>query len=99
MLRLMASIEFPAAGGRSLPVYSGYRPQFFFRGEHWECRSIDFASEGAVSPGDNVAATVSLSEYASEHLSATLAAGDVFQLKQGSRTVANGSMNAIEQSP
>ena len=96
MASLRVSITFLATGGRQGPVSSGYRPQLFFGGEDWECRRIDFLPDRTISPGESTAARIVLSDYAASALAGRMQVGDSFQLREGSRAVADGLLIETE---
>jgi elongation factor Tu len=80
----------PEEGGRDLPFYKGYRPQFFFRTTD-VTGTIDLA-EGvdSVMPGDNVKLKVVLIAPIA------LEQGSRFAIRQGNRTVGMGVVTSLE---
>jgi elongation factor Tu len=81
-------------GGRSGPIFSGYRPQFYFEGEDFECRKIDMAPK-PVFPGETAEVRITLSEYATATLTGRVNPGDNFELHEGKKSVASGVVTGI----
>jgi elongation factor Tu len=78
-------------GGRHSPLFSGYRPQFYFRttdvtGAVRLAEGIEMAM-----PGDNVAVTV---ELLADHPIA-MDEGLRFAIREGGRTVGSGAVTKI----
>jgi elongation factor Tu len=92
-LSFPAGLEFVATadGGRRTPVWSGYRPQFFFDGDDYDCEVV-FATSNAVNPGDTASAQITLSKNASKMLAGKVKPAASFSLREGSRVVARGSI-------
>ena len=84
-----------AEGGRKTSVTSGYRPQFFFAQADWECTHIDFGDGTEVKPGEAADATITLSDHASGKLAGKLHLGARFELREGAKTVARGSITRL----
>jgi hypothetical protein len=99
MVVLRARVEFLPSRCQLAPGYGNFRTRFFFRGQEWDCRSIEFEDRGCFYPHDVVDATISLSEYASEHLNVNLDDDDWFLLVWGKYESAIGLVTAIEHSP
>ncbi len=82
-------------GGRSHPVFQGYRPQFYYDDRDWiaECRFPEIDELGQVNLGDTVQASVwFMSPQA--HVG-KLYAGKEFLLREGARTVARGTVTKL----
>jgi translation elongation factor EF-Tu-like GTPase len=80
------------AGGRKGPVFTGYRPQFFYDGHDWDSLHT-YPGVTQVNPGDTVRAFLAFaSPY--EHLG-RLTVGTVFLVREGPRTIAYGKVTAV----
>ncbi len=78
------------AGGRRTPILSGYRPQFYFDGEDYECRSVEIIPERSLSPGETANVRIRLSEFARAALRDRVEPGMTFELHEGRTSVASG---------
>ncbi|MGW1716903.1 elongation factor Tu [Streptomyces sp. NPDC002156] len=76
-------------GGRSTPVSTGYRPQFYIRTAD-VVGDVDLGSVGVARPGETVAVTVELGREV------PLEAGLGFAIREGGRTVGAGTVTAVE---
>ncbi|GAA4088308.1 elongation factor Tu [Streptomyces shaanxiensis] len=76
-------------GGRSTPVSSGYRPQFYIRTAD-VVGDIDLGEAGVARPGETVAMTVELGREV------PLEPGLGFAIREGGRTVGAGTVTAVE---
>ncbi|MFF3380468.1 elongation factor Tu [Streptomyces sp. NPDC002680] len=76
-------------GGRSTPVSTGYRPQFYIRTAD-VVGDVDLGSLGVARPGETVAVTVELGREV------PLEAGLGFAIREGGRTVGAGTVTAVE---
>jgi elongation factor Tu len=83
-------------GGRSTPIFTGYRPQFFFEGKDYESGCIDLLSERAAWPGDTVEVRIHLSDYARTALNGAVKPGMTFELHEGAKNVAGGIVTNVE---
>jgi elongation factor Tu len=94
---IFATITFVSAndGGRSTPIASGYRPQFFFEGEDFECRSIEVLPDRWVLPGETAHVKITLSEYATDALGRRLKLGKTFELREGHKSIAAGVVTGL----
>ncbi|MFJ8717514.1 elongation factor Tu [Streptomyces violaceus] len=76
-------------GGRTTPVSSGYRPQFYIRTAD-VVGDVDLGEVGVARPGDTVAMTVELGREV------PLEAGLGFAIREGGRTVGAGTVTAVD---
>lgn len=76
-------------GGRSTPVSTGYRPQFYIRTAD-VVGDVDLGPVGVARPGETVAVTVELGREV------PLEAGLGFAIREGGRTVGAGTVTAVE---
>ncbi len=77
-----------AEGGRSTPVATGYRPQFYLRTADVPGR-IDLGEESLALPGETVTVTVELGKPVA------LETGLGFAIREGGRTVGGGHITAL----
>jgi elongation factor Tu len=79
-------------GGRSTPVFNGYRPQFYYNGRDWDA-SHTYPETGIANPGDTVrTCLVFMSPQA--HLG-QVSEGMEFILREGTRTVGRGIVTKV----
>ncbi|MDH6623309.1 elongation factor Tu [Streptomyces sp. LBL] len=76
-------------GGRSTPVATGYRPQFYIRTAD-VVGSVDLGEIAVARPGEKVAMTVELGREV------PLEPGLGFAIREGGRTVGAGTVTAVE---
>ncbi|MFD4263023.1 elongation factor Tu [Streptomyces sp. NPDC058534] len=76
-------------GGRSTPVATGYRPQFYIRTAD-VVGDVDLGEVAVARPGDTVAMTVELGR------DVPLETGLGFAIREGGRTVGAGTVTAVE---
>ncbi|MDX3572909.1 elongation factor Tu [Streptomyces sp. ID05-47C] len=76
-------------GGRSTPVSTGYRPQFYIRTAD-VVGDVDLGEVAVARPGDTVTMTVELGREM------PLEPGLGFAVREGGRTVAAGTVTAVE---
>ncbi|MEU0118120.1 elongation factor Tu [Streptomyces bobili] len=76
-------------GGRSTPVSTGYRPQFYIRTAD-VVGDVDLGDVAVARPGDTVTMTVELGREM------PLEPGLGFAVREGGRTVAAGTVTAVE---
>ncbi|MFE7271080.1 elongation factor Tu [Streptomyces sp. NPDC057623] len=76
-------------GGRSTPVSSGYRPQFYIRTAD-VVGDVDLGEAGVARPGETVTMTVELGREV------PLEPGLGFAIREGGRTVGAGTVTAVE---
>jgi hypothetical protein len=74
-------------GGRSAPVRTGYRPQFYYAGHDWDAVH-EYPDHDSVLPGQEVRAFVAFLSPA-EHLDKVVP-GLIFEIREGTRVVARG---------
>jgi translation elongation factor EF-Tu-like GTPase len=102
VLVLEAFVEFTLTiyGGRRYPVMSGYKPQFYFNEQYYDC-VVNFPDSTVVFQGDHVWAVIALSPLASDLLYCRLGPGEEFELREGKRVVARGTvkLNPTTQKP
>ncbi|MGW9073208.1 elongation factor Tu [Streptomyces yangpuensis] len=75
-------------GGRTTPVASGYRPQFYIRTAD-VVGDVDLGVAGVARPGETVTMTVELGR------NVPLEAGLGFAIREGGRTVGAGTVTAV----
>ncbi|MEU6846986.1 elongation factor Tu [Streptomyces sp. NPDC046716] len=78
-----------AEGGRSTPVATGYRPQFYLRTAD-VVGDIDLGDTAVARPGDTVTMTVELGR------AVPLEPGLGFAIREGGRTVGAGTVTTVE---
>ncbi|MFG3159159.1 elongation factor Tu [Streptomyces sp. NPDC048232] len=76
-------------GGRSTPVATGYRPQFYIRTAD-VVGDVDLGEAAVARPGDTVTMTVELGR------DVPLETGLGFAIREGGRTVGAGTVTAVE---
>ncbi|MEU0597091.1 elongation factor Tu [Streptomyces sp. NPDC006393] len=76
-------------GGRTTPVSTGYRPQFYIRTAD-VVGDVDLGEAAVARPGDTVAMTVELGREV------PLEPGLGFAIREGGRTVGAGTVTAVE---
>jgi translation elongation factor EF-Tu-like GTPase len=86
-------------GGRSNPIYSGYRGQFFFEGNDFDCMKFEIQPEpdGWIQPGESAEVRIDLSVCAWSELNHKIQPGRSFELHEGRKTVAVGTVIAVDQ--
>ncbi|GLX35808.1 elongation factor Tu-3 [Streptomyces roseochromogenus] len=75
-------------GGRSTPIASGYRPQFYVRTAD-VVGDVDLGAAGVARPGETVSMTVELGR------DVPLESGLGFAIREGGRTVGAGTVTAV----
>ncbi len=82
----------PEEGGRSNPVFSNYRPQFYYDGRDWDAPHV-YPDVAQVYPGDTVRAYLGFlspkEHYGKVHV------GMKFLIREGARTVGKGIVTKI----
>ena len=79
-------------GGRSTPVTTQYRPQFYYEGRDWDAAHI-YPNVDQVNPGDTVRAYLGFMSP-KEHFG-KVHVGMKFLIREGERTVAKGVITKI----
>ncbi|MET9499899.1 elongation factor Tu [Streptomyces sp. NPDC006552] len=79
-----------AEGGRSTPLATGYRPQFYLRTAD-VVGDVDLGDAGAARPGSTVTMTVGLGR------DVPLEPGLGFSIREGGRTVGAGTVTAVAE--
>ena len=79
-------------GGRKMPVFSGYRPQFHYQGDDWDAIHT-YINVEQVNPGDTV--TAQLRFVRPQFHVVRIAVGMEFLIREGNRTVATGRVTKI----
>ena len=79
-------------GGRSVPAFSGYRPQFYYDGLDWDAVQ-EYPDVEKVLPGETVRALLSFSRP-QMHFGRVFD-GMEFLVREGQRTVARGKVTKI----
>ena len=75
-------------GGRHTPLFTGYRPQFFFRTTDVSGR-IDLRSAPMMLPGDSAEIEVQLGQPVA------ITAGQDFAIREGGKTIGAGTVTAL----
>jgi elongation factor Tu len=83
-------------GGKSSPVFSGYRPQFYFAYEHWAAE-FRFPDSSSVEPGQRARAEVRFA--APSYLVGRLGLASPFLVREGARIVAYGAVTRLVDLP
>ena len=79
-------------GGRSSPMTTGYRPQFYYDGQDWDAHH-EYPDAELVYPGDTVRAFLEfLSPF--EHVGRVVA-GMPFLIREGNKTVGYGTVREV----
>ena len=76
-------------GGRHTPVFSGYKPQFFFRTTNVTGETTLDPGVDMLMPGDHAAMTVALDKPAA------IEAGSRFAIREGGKTVGSGMITEV----
>ena len=79
-------------GGRSTPVFSGYRGQFHYGGNDWDAPQV-FIDKEQVEPGESVRAYLGFLSPR-EHIG-NIHVGMGFQVREGARIVGKGVVTKI----
>lgn len=88
------SFLLPDHGGRSSPVRSGYRPQFFYDNHDWDAQH-EYIDKEIVHPGETTRAYLTFLSP-QEHLG-KLKNGDHFLIREGNKNIAFGHVIEIIQ--
>jgi elongation factor Tu len=83
-------------GGKSNPVFSGYRPQFYFAYEHFAA-DFRFPDSSLVEPGRRARAEVRFA--APSYLAGRLGLASPFLVREGARIVAYGAVTRLVDLP
>jgi elongation factor Tu len=86
----------PEHGGRQTPAFTGYRPQFYYRGCDWDAQH-EYPDSDPVLPGESVRAYIEFFSPA-QHLGKVVE-GMPFLLREGNRTVGYGSVLKVIDLP
>jgi len=91
---ISAEIEYLTveAGGRKTPAVSGYRPQFYYRGNYWDAQH-DYPNVGEVQPG-NIVYTLLRFTLPSAHFG-NISVGSPFLIREGLQIVAFGVVREV----
>jgi len=81
------------AGGRGVPVHSGYRPHHRLLGEHQTSGVHDYVGRSTLDPGETAEATISFLKPLAYLRSVTK--GDVIEISEGSRVVGHATILAV----
>jgi len=76
-------------GGRQGPVFSGYRPQFYYDGHDWDAQH-EYPDVKVVYPGQTVRAYLTM--LSPESHVGKLGPGMAFLIREGNKTVGYGSV-------
>jgi len=89
-----AEIEYLSteAGGRDGLPFSGYRPQFFYRGNDWDAEHM-YAESEEVSAGESVTARLRFLSPHEHH--GKISTGMPFLIREGARTVGYGVVTQV----
>ncbi len=83
----------PEEGGRTNPVFSGYRPQFYYDGHDWDAVHNYVGVVEPVYPGQTVIAYLSF--LSPQHHLGKLHPGKEFLIREGQKVVARGKVTKI----
>jgi len=83
-------------GGRISPVFSGYRPQFYYDGRDWNAPH-EYPDTYTVNPGDTVRAYLGFMSPQEHH--GKIDVGMEFKIREGSRIVGEGVVTKIIDLP
>lgn len=91
---ISATVRFlrPEEGGRSTPIFSGYRPAFYF-GDKQTDGAITLVGTEKASPGEEHLVNIKLLHL--EQLNGTLKVGRVFEVKEGRKRVGLGRVTSV----
>lgn len=94
MREISATVRFlrPEEGGRSTPIFSGYRPAFYF-GDKQTDGAITLVGTKKASPGEEHLVNIKLLYL--EQLNGTLEVGRVFEVKEGRKQVGLGRVTSM----
>jgi translation elongation factor EF-Tu-like GTPase len=93
MIKLSKDIEaevtflLPEEGGRKGPIFSGYRPQFYYDGHDWDA-SLHFQAAETLPKGKPV--RVFFYFASPQYHVGKIYPGKQFQLREGAKVIANG---------
>lgn len=92
---ISATVHFlgPEEGGRGTPIFSGYRPAFYF-GDKQTDGAIDLIWGEEASPGEEHRVIVKLLHP--EQLDDALEVGAAFEVKEGQRSVGLGRVVSLK---
>ncbi len=79
-------------GGRSTRFFSGYRPQFYYDGHHWDARQ-DYVGVTEVHPGQTVIAELTFANP--QYQLGKLYPGKEFLVREGAQIVGRGKVTRI----
>jgi hypothetical protein len=79
-------------GGRKSPVWTGYRPQFYYQGGEGDAQHT-YLGVDQVNPGDTVAAQLKF--YSPQNHVGKIAVEMAFEIREGKCTVATGRVTKI----
>ena len=79
-------------GGRSMPVFSGYRPQFYYDENDWDAEQ-EYPDAESVFPGQTVRALLRF--VSPDSRVDRVHRGMEFQVREGARVVARGRVTKI----
>ena len=79
-------------GGRTMPAFAGYRPQFYYDGMDWDA-AHEYPDVEKVLPGQTVRTLLTFSRP-QVHLGRVVV-GMEFLVREGQRTVAHGRVTKI----
>ena len=85
-----------AEGGRKTPVYSDYRPQFYYEGRDWDAVH-EYPDVDTVLPGQTVRALLRF--LSPDVLIDRIHLGMEFQIREGARVVGHGRITRILHLP
>ena len=75
--------------GRSKPVFSGYRGQFYYDGQNWDAPQ-NFINKDSCSPGESV--EVYLETISKEAHIGKFFIGKEFEIREGARIIGKGKI-------
>jgi len=92
---IAARVRFLTAeeGGRTAPVWANYRPRIYLGEAATDCAIASISEPGKIDPGGD--AEITLIFAFPEKVASALESGASFELKEGSRTVATGTISKV----
>src|SRR5437763_453169 len=79
-------------GGRIHPVFSGYRPQFYYDGQDWDAVQ-SYPGVERVNPGDTVVARLTFLSPQSHR--GKVHPGMAFEVREGMRVIGHGVVKKV----
>ncbi len=80
-----------AVSGRSTPIHSGYRGQFFYKSTNWDIAQ-EFIGKDICYPGEKIQ---SLIQFATAHNILKITIGSNFEIREGDKVIGEGIVTEI----